>query len=57
MGQSSFVYEKPCMVHYDESYKSIIEAVKTQLKFKVRIPADFSEYAIKIIENWWKQGY
>ena len=45
------------MMHYDESYKSIIEAVQTQLKFRVRIPADFSTYAIKIIEKWWREGY
>ena len=42
------------MVHYDESYKSIMEAVQKQLKLKVRIPADFRTYAIKIIEKWWR---
>ena len=42
---------------YDENFRSIVEAVETQLKLGVRIPAEFSEYGIKAIERWWIEGY
>ena len=39
-------------MHYDVNFKSIVEAVEKQLKLRIRIPAQFREYGIKVIERW-----
>ena len=46
-----FVLVKTPM-HYDLNFKSIVVAVEKQLKLRIRIPFQFREYGIKVIERW-----
>ena len=39
-------------MHYDVNFKSIVVAVEKQLKLRIRIPSQFREYGIKVIERW-----
>ena len=39
-------------MHYDVNFKSIVVAVEKQLKLRIRIPAQFREYGIRVIERW-----
>ena len=39
-------------MHYDVNFKSIVGAVEKQLKLRIRIPAQFREYGIRVIERW-----
>ena len=34
------------------NFKSIVQAVEKQLKLRIRIPAQFREYGIRVIERW-----
>ena len=50
-------HELAHQMHYDANFKSIVVAVEKQLKLRIRIPASFREYGIKVIERWHKEEF